>query len=123
MMDRISRRAAILVASGVVMAAGAAVAAERKPDLGDAAAGTYYGDVISDSKGSSKSGVTLTITRTGPNLVTVSSDYARLPKVHIPLTRAMGTIVQQSGDSVFVLDKGKLDVSFNNEVSWSGQKQ
>ncbi len=32
----------------------------RKPDLADAAAGTFVGDVISDSKGSSKSDVTLT---------------------------------------------------------------
>jgi len=46
----------------------------RKPDLGDAAEGTYEGDVISDSKGSSQSGVTLTVTRIGPNLVRVDSN-------------------------------------------------
>ena len=98
----------------------------RKPDLGDAAEGTYEGDVISDSKGSSKSGVTLTVTRVGKNLVRVTSDYPRLPVVEVPLTLAMGKILQARGDSVFLLDRSaspaKLDVSFRNEVSWTGQR-
>jgi hypothetical protein len=51
-----------------------ASAPKRKPDLGDAAQGIYAGDVISDSKGSSKNGVTLTVTRIGKNLVRVTSD-------------------------------------------------
>ncbi len=63
-----ARRAALLGAMAM-LAAGAAQAQtkERKPDLADAVAGTYHGDVISDSKGSSRSNVTLTVTRTGPN--------------------------------------------------------
>ncbi|HEY4079435.1 MAG TPA: hypothetical protein VGM81_01960 [Burkholderiaceae bacterium] len=97
---------------------------KRKPDLGDAAEGTYAGDVISDSKGSSQSGVTLTVTRISKNLVRVTSDYPRLPVVEVPLTLAMGKILQARGDSVFLLDRSqapaKLDVSFHNEVSWSG---
>jgi hypothetical protein len=103
----------------------AASAPKRKPDLGDAAEGTYAGDVISDSKGSSKSGVTLTITRSGPNRVRIRSDYARLPEVDVPLTSAMGKIVQQRGDTAFVLDRAKsrLDVSFHNEVSWAGERR
>lgn len=98
---------------------------KRKPDLADAAEGQYFGDVISDSKGSSKDGVTLTVTRVGPNLVKVSADYARLPTVQVPLTQAMGKIVQARGDSVFLLDRAQaqLDVSFLNEVSWSGKKR
>lgn len=99
----------------------------REPDLGDVAAGTYYGDVISDSKGSSRSGVTLTVTRVGRNLVSVSSDYARLPKVTVPLEKAMDKILAASGDTTFLLDPSKsppgLDVSFHNEVSWSGVKR
>jgi hypothetical protein len=101
--------------------------AQRKPDLGDAAEGTYGGDVISDSKGSSQSGVTLTVTRIGKNLVRVTSDYPRLPVVEVPLTSAMGKILQARGDTVFLLDRGKspahLDVSFHNEVSWSGERR
>jgi hypothetical protein len=99
----------------------------RKPDLGDAAEGTFEGDVISDSKGSSKSGVTLVVTRIGKNLVRVTSDYPRLPVVEVPLTLAMGKVLQARGDTVFLLDRSqspaKLDVSFRNEVSWSGQRR
>ncbi len=100
---------------------------KRKPDLGDAAEGTYQGDVISDSKGSSQSGVTLTVTRIAKNVVRVTSDYPRLPVVEVPLTLAMGKILQARGNSVFLLDRShspaKLDVSFNNEVSWSGVRR
>lgn len=107
--------------------AGAADEPRRKPDLGDAAEGTYEGDVISDSKGSSQSGVTLTVTRVGKNLVRVASDYPRLPVIEVPLTLAMGKILQARGDNVFLLDRtqspAKLDVSFRNEVSWSGQRR
>lgn len=97
----------------------------RKPDLADAAAGTFVGDVISDSKGSSKSDVTLTVTRVRKDVVRVSSDYPRLPVVEVPLTGAMGKILQQRGDSVFLLDPktGRLDVSFMNEVSWAGSRR
>lgn len=100
---------------------------KRKPDLADAAEGRYFGEVISDSKGASKSDVTLTVTRVGPNLVRISSDYPRLPVVQIALTQAMGKILQARGDSVFLLDRSQspaqLDVSFLNEVSWSGKRQ
>jgi hypothetical protein len=101
--------------------------AKRKPDLGDAAAGRYAGDVISDSKGSGHQGVTLTVTRIGVNRVHVASDYPRLPEVDVTLTRAMDKIVQTRGNTVFLYDPAKhpvrLDVSFNNEVSWSGSKE
>lgn len=120
-----TRRAAALGVAAAVLAAGAAHAqAQRKPDLADAVAGTYAGDVISDSKGSSRSNVTLTVTRTGPNTVSVTSNYGRLPQITVPLTAAMNTIQQARGDSVFLYDRGKksLDVSFLNEVSWSGAK-
>ena len=100
---------------------------KRKPDLGDVAEGRYAGDVISDSKGSSHEGVTLTITRTGVNRVRIASDYPRLPEVEVTLTRALDKIVQARGNTAFVYDWAKkparLDVSFNNEVSWSGTKQ
>lgn len=100
---------------------------KRKPDLGDAAEGSYFGDVISDSKGSSKSDVTLTVTRIGVNRVRVTSDYPRLPVVEVSLTRALGKILNQGGTTSFLLDRGKgdtrLDVSFLSEVSWSGTKR
>jgi hypothetical protein len=121
------RAAAAVLLSPCALHAGAAEKPHRKPDLGDAAEGSYEGDVISDSKGASRSGVTLTVKRIGKNLVRVTSDYPRLPVVEVPLTLAMGKILQARGDSVFLLDRSqspaRLDVSFNNEVSWSGQRR
>ncbi len=108
-------------------AQGATGSRERSPDLGDVAEGRYFGDVISDSKGSSRGDVTLTVSRIGLNRVRITSDYPRLPVVEVPLQRALDTIVQSRGDTAFVYDWSKkppkLDVSFLNEVSWSGSKQ
>jgi NADPH:quinone reductase-like Zn-dependent oxidoreductase len=121
-----TRRAFAASLAAALLAAGASAAApERKPDLADAVAGTYGGDVISDSKGESRSDVTLTLTRTGPNTVQITSSYPRLPVISVGLTAAMGKIVHRSGDSAFVYDRAsrKLDVSFLSEVSWSGEKR
>lgn len=78
--------------------------APRPADLAATVAGTYHGDVISDARGSSRSGVMITVTRIGPNLVEVSSDYARIPTVRIPLTRAMSAILSNSPRYVFLID-------------------
>lgn len=116
------RRVALLVLSATALLA---AAPERKPDAADAVAGAYAGAVVSDSKGSSKDGVALTLTRVGPNKVSISSDYPRLPVVIVEVERAMNSVVQRSGDTAFAYDvtRKHLDVSFHNEVSWSGEKQ
>ena len=80
---------------------------ERKPDLGDVAEGRYFGEVISDSKGSSHADVTLNITRVGVNRVRISSDYPRLPVVEVGLQRALDKIVQSRGNTAFVYDWAK----------------
>ena len=117
----------VFAASAATIVASSAGAAPRKPDLGDAVQGTYFGDVISDSKGSSHDAVTVTVTRVGKNRVEVTSDYARLPTVTISLERAMDKILQRGGDSVFLYDPSKspphLDVTFEGEVSWSGERR
>jgi hypothetical protein len=99
----------------------------RKPDLADAVEGAYFGDVISDSQGSSKNDVTITVRRVGRNLVEITSDYPRLPVVSVHLTSAMGRILNASGDTTFLYDRSKspphLDVSFHQEVSWSGERR
>jgi molybdate transport system substrate-binding protein len=99
----------------------------RKLDLADLSEGTYFGDVISDSKGSSKGDVTLTVIRIDRNLVRVTSDYPRLPTVEVALTRAMHTVQAARGNTTFLLDQSKsplqLGVSFDNEVSWAGAKR
>ena len=81
--------------------------AVRKPDLADFVEGAYEGDVISDARGSSQSGVTVTVRRVGKNVVEVSCDYARIPTVTIPLTQAMTAILAARGDAVFLLDRAK----------------
>ncbi len=100
---------------------------QRQSDLADVAQGTYFGDVTSDSKGSSRSDVTVTVTRIGKNRVRITSDYARLPPVDVPLTQAMDQILNASGTTTFFLDRSKspmqLDISFVNEVSWAGVKR
>lgn len=85
----------------------AMAAPQTKPDLADLVAGTYSGDVISDARGSSQSDVTITVTKVGKNLVSVSCDYARIPTVQIPLTKAMDAIVAARGDSVFLIDRAR----------------
>jgi len=76
-------------------------------DLATVVAGTYWGDVISDARGSSRSGVTVTVRRVGPNLVEVSADYPRIPTVRIRLTRALNAIVQAGDDHVFLIDRDR----------------
>lgn len=99
--------------------------APHKADLADRVAGTYKGDVISDARGSSKNGVTITVTRTGPNRVEIKSDYARIPTVTIPLEKAMDAILAASGPSVFLLDTvrspDRLDLTID-DASWSGTR-
>jgi hypothetical protein len=95
------------------------------PDLADTVKGEYYGDIISDSRGSSQSDVTVTVTKTGRNTVSVASSE-RLPAFTVRLTRAMQTIQQASGDNVFLVDQAKspwsLDVTVDG-ASWSGPKR
>lgn len=101
-----------------------------RPDLADAAAGEYDGDVISDARGESRAGVHISVTRTGPNTVQVRSDYSRLPTFTTKLTRAMQTIQNTGqggagGNVVFLLDLSKsprgLDVTVD-DASWSGAR-
>ena len=106
---------------------GGATWSGRKLDLADAAAGTYFGNVISDPKGAGKNDVTLTVARVGENRVRISSDYPRLPTVEVPLMLAMGKFISRKGDTAFVLDRAakpaRLDVSFHDKVSWSGSRR
>jgi len=100
--------------------------ADDRPDLATALEGVWEGDVISDSKGSSQSDVTVTIRRTGRNLIAITSDYKRLPAVTVKLTRAMQTILAAGGNTVIYYDTAKgtrqLDITFEGEVAWSGTR-
>jgi hypothetical protein len=94
------------------------------PDLATTLEGVWYGNVISDSKGGSRSDVTVTIRRTSRNTIAITSDYARLPAVTVKLTRAMQTIVAADGNTVINYDTAKetkeLGIVFEGNVAWSG---
>ncbi|WP_380874919.1 hypothetical protein ACFB49_02190 [Sphingomonas sp. DBB INV C78] len=113
--------------SAVMIQTAAAAEAEvkRAPDLADQLTGTYEGDVISDARGSSRSGVTITVTRTGKNMIQVASDYARIPTVSIRLTKAMDSIIAADGPYVVVVntaaDAARMDLTID-DASWSGRK-
>jgi hypothetical protein len=93
------------------------------PDLATTLEGVWVGDVISDSRGSSRSDVMVTIRRTSRNTIAITSDYARLPAVTVTLTRAMQTILAAEGDTVINYDIAKdtkaLGITFKGEVAWS----
>ena len=95
-------------------------------DLADLVAGVYHGRVISDSKGSSMSDVTVTITKLSQRKVRVASDYQRLGVVEIELNRVGNSIQSTGGHSLLLLelDKNPPRLNFNRdgEVAYVGQK-
>ena len=122
----IPKSLAAFSAAWLAMAAPSASAVVKpRADLADLAQGRYSGDVISDARGSSQSGVHLVVTKIGPNQVEISSDYKRLPVFRARLTRAMQTIQNEGGNEVFLLDLARsphrLDVTVD-DASWSGSR-
>ncbi len=116
---------ALLLPAGTVLAEPPRAAPARKADLADRVAGTYKGDVASDARGSSRSNVTITVTRTGPDKVEIKSDYPRIPTVTIALEKAMDAILAANGPHVFLLDTvrspDRLDLTID-DASWSGTR-
>jgi hypothetical protein len=118
--------AALLLPAAATAAAPGRTAPVPRPDLADAAQGSYFGDVISDARGSSRSNVRINVAKIGPNKVRVTSHYPRLPAFTASLTRAMSTIQNASGGEVFLLDLSKNPHSLMVTVadaSWSGAKE
>ena len=100
----------------------------RKPvALADWVAGTYYGDVISDAKGSSRSDVTVTIAKVNKQRVRITSDYDRLGIVETDLTKVGNTVQSVGGVATLLLEleKNPPHLSYNpdGEVAYGGQKQ
>jgi hypothetical protein len=90
------------------------------------AEGSYLGDVISDARGPSRSGVRITVAKAGPNRVRVSADYARLPAFTVQLTRAMDTLQNSGGAEVFLLDLSKSPRTLMvtvDDASWAGTRE
>ena len=122
----ISSSFAILLTALVSWSTAAAAAPERKPDLADLVAGIYRGDIISDARGSSQSGVTITVTRVGKDRVAIACDCKRIPAVEIPIERAMDAILASSGPHVFLIenqrDPRRLSLTID-DASLSVEKQ
>ena len=123
----VTRRSLVALFALIASTAGAAPTAKPRPDLADLAQGSYFGDVISDARGSSRSDVRVTVAKVGPNRVRVTADYARLPAFTTALTRAMSTIQSTGpGGQVFLLDLSKTPTSLDvtvDDASWSGRKE
>jgi hypothetical protein len=98
--------------------------ATPRPDLATNLEGEWNGDVTSDMRGSSRDNVAITIIRTAPNAITITSGYKRLPRVTVPLMQASGRTIARSGDTTVFYDPTanppSLDVVFNGEVAWRG---
>ena len=113
---------AAVAASGAVEAAAVAVA----PGLADLVVGTYRGDVIADSQGSSRSDIEVTITRIDRATVRVSSDYRRIQPVEISLTRNGNQIFAADGNSPFIvdLDRSPPTLAFDprSELAYRGTR-
>jgi hypothetical protein len=96
-------------------------------DPADLVVGTYHGNVISDSKGSSLSDVTLTITKLDKRTVRVTSDYPRMGTVDVALIRIGNKILNGNGNTVLILDleqhPPRLDYNPYGEVAYAGSKQ
>ena len=95
--------------------------------LADLAAGTYDGEVTADSRGSSRSDITLTVTKVDKHAVRVTSDNRKMGTVDVTLTRADNKILSADGDSPFMLDLGQnppvLEFAPHNELAYRGRKR
>ena len=95
--------------------------------LADLVTGTYFGNVMSDSKGSSRSDIGVTVTKLDRYTVRVTSDYPRFGTVDVSLTRIGNKIFGADGDSPFIvdLDQNPPTLAFNprNELAYGGTKQ
>ena len=95
--------------------------------LADLVTGTYFGNVMADSKGSSRSDIGVTVTKLDRYTVRVTSDYPRLGTVDVSLTRIGNKIFSAGGDSPFIvdLDQNPPTLAFNprNELAYGGTKQ
>ena len=92
-------------------------------DFADQVSGQYRGDVISDSRGSSRSDVLVNVVKAGPNIVKIDASYARIPARTFKLERILATIQNSGGQDLFLYDMNKSPASLKltiDEVSWSG---
>lgn len=100
---------------------------ERVGELADLVAGNYQGEVISDSQGSSRSDIAVTIAKIDRSKVRVASDYQRMGTIEITLTRSGSQIINTGGDTAFMVDLDRspptLVLDPRGEIAYRGIKQ
>jgi TIR domain len=98
--------------------------AVKPPELADMAVGEFFGDVISDAKGPSRSHITVTVERVSASRVRVSSPYARIGTHEVELTQGGSAVFHAEGDNTFSLymTKQPYELHFNarGEVQFTG---
>jgi hypothetical protein len=80
------------------------VSSQAGEDLASLVVGHYEGDVLSDSKGSSRRHVPLSITQVDGVTVRVSSSEPRIGTLDIRIYRYENRILADGGDSSFIVD-------------------
>jgi len=95
--------------------------------LADLVVGTYLGNVMADSKGSSRSDIEVTVIKLDRSTVRITSDYRRVGTVELSLTRSGNKIMGAEGDSPFLvdLDRDPPTLAFNprNELAYAGTRR
>ena len=90
-------------------------------------AGTYLGAVVSDSKGSSRSDISVTLQALASNRVRASSSYQRIGSVDIELTQIGAQVLSVGGDSTLIVDLGvtppTLLLNPRGELAFHGARQ
>jgi hypothetical protein len=121
----LSLKSPVTVLAGAALLIGAGPARKPRPDLADMVQGSYSGDVVSDARGSARTGVGVELTKAGPSRVTIVFDYARMPSRTFRLTRVADTIQNVGGTEVFLLELAKsprrLSLTIDDAV-WSGTR-
>jgi hypothetical protein len=95
-------------------------------ELADLVVGTYLGNITSDSKGSSRSDVLVTVTRIDRTKVRVTSDNQRIGTLEVDLTRIGDNLFNFGGNSTLIAYTKKnppeLVLTARGEVSYGGTK-
>jgi hypothetical protein len=101
--------------------------AAEAPGLADLVVGRYHGDVIADSRGSSRSDIDVTITRIDRATVRVSSDDRRIGSVDVNLTRNGNQVFAADGDTPFIVDLDRSPPSLvfdpRSELAYRGTRR
>ena len=100
---------------------------EEVGELAELVIGNYHGDVIADSKGSSRSDIAVTVAKIDRSKVRIVSDYQRMGTIEIALTRTGNQIINAGGDTTFMVDLDRspptLVLDPRGEIAYRGNKQ